>query len=82
MEKSSFEEHEDLIRKSFVGSVTVGERGQIVIPVEARQRLGLQAGDKLLAFVNPLNNGLFLVRPSAFEALQRLLELLKELMEK
>lgn len=81
MDKSSFEEHEDLIKKSFVGSVTVGERGQVVIPVEARQRLGLQPGDKLLAFVNPLNNGIFLVRPSAFEALQRLMDLLKEMIE-
>lgn len=82
MEKTPVEKHEDFIKKSFVGSVTVGERGQIVIPVEARQRLGLKPGDKLLAFVNPLNNGIFLVNPSAFEALQRLMDLLKELIER
>ncbi len=32
------------------GSVTVGERGQIVIPAEARADLGINAGDKLLVF--------------------------------
>ncbi len=81
MERMPFEEHEELIRKSFVGSVTVGERGQVVIPIEARRRLELRAGDKLLAFVNPFNNCIFLVRPSALEALLRLTDLLRELME-
>ena len=32
------------------GSVKVGERGQVVVPQEARVELGLRAGDKLLAF--------------------------------
>jgi AbrB family looped-hinge helix DNA binding protein len=30
--------------------VTLGERGQIVIPAQMRDRLGLNAGDKLMAF--------------------------------
>ncbi|MBC7327370.1 AbrB/MazE/SpoVT family DNA-binding domain-containing protein [bacterium] len=74
--------HEELIRQSFIGSVTVGERGQVVIPIEARHRLGLNAGDKLLVFVNPLNNGIFLIKPSALEELQRYMDLLKEMVEK
>jgi AbrB family looped-hinge helix DNA binding protein len=37
----------------FFGSVTVGERGQIVIPAEARKRAGLSAGDKVLVFMHP-----------------------------
>lgn len=82
-ERIPCEKHENLIKKSFVGSVTVGERGQMVIPVEARHKLGLMPGDKLLAFVNPLNNGLFLIKASAFESLQRFIDLLlKELTEK
>ena len=36
--------------KNFYGSVTVGERGQIVIPVNARKDFGIKPGDKLLAF--------------------------------
>ena len=36
--------------KKFYGSVTVGERGQIVIPTEARKDFDVVAGDKLLVF--------------------------------
>ncbi|MEJ2740604.1 MAG: AbrB/MazE/SpoVT family DNA-binding domain-containing protein, partial [Dehalococcoidia bacterium] len=36
--------------KKFYGSVTIGERGQIVIPVEARKDFGMKPGDKLLIF--------------------------------
>ena len=34
----------------FYGTVTIGERGQVVIPAEAREALGLKKGEKLLAF--------------------------------
>lgn len=37
------------LRKCY-GSATVSERGQIVIPVQARQELGLNPGTKLLIF--------------------------------
>ena len=30
--------------------VTLGERGQVVIPAQIRDRLGLKPGDKLMAF--------------------------------
>lgn len=36
--------------KHFFGSVTVGERGQIVIPQKARTLFQIQAGDQLLVF--------------------------------
>lgn len=42
----------------FYGSVTVGERGQIVIPAEARAELGIQPGDKLLVMRDPVKPGL------------------------
>lgn len=32
------------------GSVTVGERGQIVIPVELRKTLNIKSGDQLMVF--------------------------------
>jgi len=38
------------LEEAFVGAVTVGERGQVVIPAEAREALGIHAGDKLLVF--------------------------------
>jgi len=33
----------------FAGSVTVGPKGQVVIPVEAREALNIKSGDKLIA---------------------------------
>ena len=36
--------------KKFYGTTTLGERGQVVIPVNAREDLELKAGDKLLTF--------------------------------
>jgi len=36
--------------KHFYGAVTVGERGQVVIPMEARKEFGIEPGDKLVVF--------------------------------
>ena len=33
--------------ENFYGSATVGERGQLVIPAEAREELGIHPGDKV-----------------------------------
>lgn len=35
---------------TFYGTATLGERGQIVIPAEARKTLNLSKGEKLLIF--------------------------------
>ena len=51
------------------GMVTVGERGQIVIPAEARKRHGLQAGDKLIVFRPPHGEGIGLARLDHVRAL-------------
>lgn len=34
----------------FEGTVTVGTKGQIVIPAEARKKLGIEPGEKLLVY--------------------------------
>jgi AbrB family looped-hinge helix DNA binding protein len=36
-----------------IGTTTVGERGQVVIPANVRRRAGLRAGDKMVVFVHP-----------------------------
>ncbi len=46
----------------FYGSVTVGERGQVVVPAEARKAHRLQPGDKLLVFHHPHIRGLVLAK--------------------
>jgi AbrB family looped-hinge helix DNA binding protein len=49
----------------FFGAVNVGERGQIVIPAEARKKLDIHTGDKLLVLGHPAKNGLMLVKIGA-----------------
>lgn len=50
----------------FYGTATVGERGQVVIPSEAREKLNLSPGDKMLVLM-PRDNIIVLVKPSEFE---------------
>lgn len=48
--------------QAFYGSVTVGERGQIVVPAEARAELGIEAGDKMLVMKHPIYKGLMIFK--------------------
>ncbi len=41
------------LEEYFYGSVTLGERGQLVIPAEARKECNINPGDKLLVFRSP-----------------------------
>ncbi len=50
------------IDECFFGSVTVGERGQVVIPIEARQHFGIKPGDKLIVLRDPAVDGLMLAK--------------------
>lgn len=48
------------------GAVTVGERGQIVIPQAAREGLGIKPGDKILVMGGGMHNqGLMLIKAEA-----------------
>ena len=55
------------LHKLFMGAATVGERGQVVIPAEARERLDIKPGDKLLVLAHPHEAGVSFVK---FEKLQ------------
>ncbi len=44
------------------GSVTVGAKGQFVIPVDARNKLGILPGDQLLVFGNNSNSVLDVIK--------------------
>jgi len=76
-----------LARSSFFGAASVGERGQIVIPAEARKTLGIEFGDKVLVFGH--GKGLLLLKAetvtellsetlSQASALGRLLQTVRE----
>lgn len=43
------------IEQFFYGSATLGERGQVVIPADARKDCEIQPGDKVLVFRHPLH---------------------------
>ena len=58
-----------------IGSVTVGERGQVVIPSDARESMSIHAGDKLLVFKAPVDGVLIIAKPETFEKLLAHLEL-------
>ncbi len=50
--------------KRFYGAITVSDRGQIVIPAEARRDFNIQVGDKLLV-LGDLEQGLAIIKASA-----------------
>jgi AbrB family looped-hinge helix DNA binding protein len=51
----------------FAGAVSVGERGQVVIPATVRSEFGIRPGEKLLVFKHPMKIGVMLVRVDALE---------------
>ena len=59
----------------FYGAVTVGERGQVVIPAAARRAFGIRAGEKLLIIGHPRDRALVMVR---MEDLLRFIDELRE----
>jgi AbrB family looped-hinge helix DNA binding protein len=51
-----------LPKRHIFGTAKVGEKGQIVIPKEARKLFGIQPGDTLL-LVGDEKNGIIITRP-------------------
>lgn len=49
-------------RPDFFSITTIGERGQVVIPKDAREALGLSAGDKLVVLPSRHGNGVLLMK--------------------
>jgi len=50
---------------AFYGTCTVGERGQIVIPAEARAEIGFQPGDKVVIMRHPVHTGVMVFKLDA-----------------
>ncbi|GAJ09312.1 unnamed protein product [marine sediment metagenome] len=58
---------DNLHRPKVFGSTTVGPRGQVVIPVNARRELGIDIGTTLLVFEALAGQGLALLKVDAIE---------------
>ena len=39
--------------RGFFGTVTVGQRGQVALPTQARKHVGLEPGDQLIVLTDP-----------------------------
>ncbi len=52
--------------KQFFGVVKVGERGQIVIPKQARDMYHIQAGDKLVVLGEDVTKGIAILKTDSF----------------
>jgi len=50
------------LEECFYGAATVGERGQVVIPAEARKKYGIHPGDKVLVMGHPGGSGIMLCK--------------------
>ncbi len=48
--------------------VTVNDKGQVVIPADARSAIGLNSGDKLLVMLHPSHEGVVLIKPDGMES--------------
>lgn len=67
----------------FWGSATVGTKGQIVIPSEARHALEMKEGDKLLIVSSANSETLVVVKPDVLEQhMQRVQTNIRDLLDK
>lgn len=53
------------LEENFFGSATVGERGQIVIPADARKKYNISPGDKVLVMGHPSGSGVVICKIDA-----------------
>ena len=57
-----------LLERNFYGAATVGERGQVVIPADARKKFGIHSGDKVLVMGHPGGAGIMLCKIDCIRA--------------
>ena len=54
------------MRDKFMGIAKVGEKGQIVIPKEARDMFDIKPGDTIIVFCDK-EKGIGIIKPEVFE---------------
>ena len=72
-----------IFKGKLYGTVTVGERGQFVIPAELRKALNIKSGDQLMAFAKPDKKVINLMTSKDFsQFLERAAKLISKLESK
>jgi len=67
----------------FFSTVTVGNKGQIVIPVKLRKHLEITPGEQLIILANPQQEGFGVIKSKAFLKMQKQFsELQKQFLKK
>jgi AbrB family looped-hinge helix DNA binding protein len=56
-------------RTGFLGSATVGTKGQIVIPADARKAMQIKEGDKVVVLRGPREGSVLVFRVDSFDVL-------------
>ena len=51
------------------GTLTLGPKGQVVIPAEVREKMNIQPGDKLIALYLPEKKAISFVTESAMQSI-------------
>jgi AbrB family looped-hinge helix DNA binding protein len=65
--------------RRFYGTVKVGDRGQVVIPIKARKELGIQPGDILFVMTGPNRRAIIMVKADSLKKIAE--RIMKELEE-
>ncbi len=55
------------MQKKLYGTATIGSKGQVVIPVEAREELNLQTGDRLYVIGSTHGGGVVFLKEEMLE---------------
>jgi AbrB family looped-hinge helix DNA binding protein len=56
-------------KTGFLGSATVGTKGQIVIPADAREAMEIKEGDKVVILRGPREGSVLVFRVDSFDVL-------------
>jgi AbrB family looped-hinge helix DNA binding protein len=56
-------------KTGFLGSATVGTKGQIVIPADAREAMQIKEGDKVVILRGPREGSVLVFRVDSFDVL-------------
>ncbi len=56
-------------QRAFLGTATVGTKGQIVIPAEAREAMQVKEGDKVVVLRGPRDGSVLVFRVDSFDRL-------------
>jgi AbrB family looped-hinge helix DNA binding protein len=58
----------NMLQRKIIGIARIGEKGQMVIPKEARELLGIGPGDRVLIMSAPFLKAIVIARPEEVEA--------------